>query len=1198
MMNLKKLFVVGSVLVIAWTTANAELVNGVRQRPNVAKAEKFQVDAVYYLFNTKARLFFAGANDWNTRASVADFGFKVQFINDPMETSPGAYEFKDSVEKHKEWRSVFANDANEIWTDNNTQTYRFWEVTEQPDGAYRISNNYLAANVGEGAFEGTFMGWKGSDDTRLYFVDPAAEGVGVDWVFVTEETYNAWLAAWEPIKDVYNQAAELLTYIKSAKEKNIDVAAEVAIYENEAATVDELKAAVTSVQNKINNALEGDASVEKPSDMTGVLVNPNFDDASSTGWKGTAPNMKGDGKHAAANVAEHYDKTFDTYQEISNMPTGVYTLEANAFFRGSWEDHANHANYVAMLYAHADGDTLTTEIQNAWDAMNTAPIAGDASTTYFETPNAEQSGEHDGVTYYIPSNPSTGRLYFEAGFYKNKLFFAVEDGKVRLGVSKDQKITGTDWVVFDNFKLSYYGKSAEAYQYWISQSPKIDYTGTVASEQYLNAYNAAFSAAPTNKAEAVAALKAITAASDSIAKNAQLWADLQTKYDEGHGVSVEYDLYDAAYNLGDYLDEGTDEDGNPLIPMSVKAFLEAKTKTGECDLTNKQLEDIIATINTLIDAVYTEVKEGLKPGTDVTKFLVNPGFEDGSKGWTVVSKGNGNVQLGGNDANHCYEAWHSTNFDVYQEVSNLPVGLYKLEVNGYVRYLDGGEDKKNNPAIQNREQSYELFEAGVPIYLYMNDSKTGLVNWFSYPKPKAFYDAIEKATYLYENDENAYPDNMIAASAAFADGGYLQETICMVSEPNTVTRIGVKGTPEAKFWPIFDNFKLTYLGNGVDIVKPQLEEKITEAKKYQDVVTTKTAKANLAAEVSAAETLLAGEDGDAMLEAIDKLQKAIDDVNEGKTTCKQFNDFIEDFMQFAQNLENNGVDATEAKQLGATILENLNVCAYDAEDIEAKKLELREMRIKVQLPANYAQGSAAGINLTAFIQTPGFSKMKDDVETNSIEGWQGTSGYNFGNDDTQKAARALEFYEKKFDMYQDITSVGTVTFPAGNYCLKVNAFERVSDTTPAFLYATAVESGDTLDVTELMKHADGFNAEEGESGPGNMVSSVEMFDEGKTEGGDGRYLNQLKFKFEGGTLRIGIKHENSNGGDWIIMDDFRLFFYGNDNTGVETVINIGKPAKVQYFTLDGRQVSVARKGLFIRKTTMDNGTVVVRKIQK
>lgn len=1175
MMNLKKLFVVGSVLVMAWTTANAELVNGVRQRPNVAVAEDFQVDVTYYLFNTKARLFFAGANDWNTRASVADFGYKVKFVADPLETFPGALEFTDSVETQKAWKSTFSTDDGlAIWVDNATATYRFWEVVKQPDGAYRISNNHLVSESADGKAnaEGKFLGWNGSDDTRLYFVDPAAEGAGADWVFVTEETYNTWKTDWDAVKDAYNQAAELLTYIKSAKEKNIDVAAEVAVYENEAATVDELKAAITSVQTKINEALGGNASVEKPSDMTGVLVNPAFDDGTATGWKGTAPNMKGDGKHAAANVAEHYDKTFDTYQEISNMPTGVYTLEANAFFRGSWEDHANHANYVAKLYAHADGDTLTTEIQNAWDAMNTAPIAGDASTTYFETPNAEQSGEHDGVTYYIPSNPSTGRLYFEGGFYKNKLFFAVEEGKVRLGVSKDQKITGTDWVVFDNFKLSYYGKSAEAYQYWISQSPKIDYTGTVASEQYLNAYNAAFSTTATNKAEAVAAMKAITAASDSIAKNAKLWADLQTKYDEGHGVSVEYDLYDAAYNLGDYLDEGTDEDGNPLIPMSVKAFLNAKTKTGDCDLTNKQLEDIIAAINTLIDAVYTEVKEGLKPGTDVTKFLVNPGFEDGQNGWTVVSKGGGNVVLGGNNDNHCFEAWHSTNFDVYQEVSNLPVGLYKLEVNGFVRYLDGDD------AISKASEAPE----DPRIYLYMNDSKTNLVNMMTCPLPKTFYDAVKDATYLTQNEENCFPNNMVAASAAFAAGNYLQETVCMVAEPNTVTRIGVKGTPEPKFWPIFDNFKLTYLGNGVDIVKPQLEDMLAEAKKNESVVTTKTAKTALTNEIAAAEALLAGEDGDAMLEAIDKLQKAINDVTDGKAVCEKFAEFVEDYMQFA-----NSIDATEALQLGGTILENLNACAYDAEDIEAKKLELREMRLKIQLPADYAQGSAQGADLTAFIQTPDFSMIKDGVETNSNEGWLGTAG-SFGPSD-QMSNLCLEFYNKVFDMYQDLAGVGSVVLPHGYYSLQVNAFNRPSDSNPAYLYAVAGK--DTLDVKTIMLQSEGFDAEGGESAPNNVSSAKACFDEG-------RYLNTLKFKFEGDTLRIGVKHPVNAGTDWVIMDNFRLFFYGNDNTGVETVINIGKPAKVQYFTLDGRQVSVARKGLFIRKTTMDNGTVVVRKIQK
>jgi hypothetical protein len=630
-----------------------------------------------------------------------------------------------------------------------------------------------------------------------------------------------------------------------------------------------------------------------------------------------------------------------------------------------------------------------------------------------------------------------------------------------------------------------------------------------------------------------------------------------------------------------------DEEGEQIIPMGVKDFLATKAKAGDYDLSNETLENIIATINSMIDAVYTEVKEGLKPGTDVTKFLVNPGFEEGTKGWTIESKGGGNVQLGGNNDNHCFEAWHSTKFDVYQEVSNLPVGLYKLEVNGFVRYKDGDE------AISKANEAPE--DPG--IYLYMNDSKTNLVNMMTCPLPKTFYDAVNGATYLTQNEENCFPNNMIAASAAFAAGNYLQETVCMVAEAGTVTRIGVKGTPEASFWPIFDNFKLTFLGTGVDIVKPQLETMIAEAKKYEDVMTTKTAKATLSTEISAAETLLNGDDSDAMLAAIDKLEKAINDVKDGKTVCETFQVFVGDYMQFLEDLSNTGVDVTAALNLGGTVLGNLEANAYDAADIEAKKLELREMRIKVQLPADYAQGSADGVNLTAFIQTPDFSKMKDGVETNSIEGWMGTTGYNFGNDDTQKGALALEFYEKKFDMYQDITSVGNVIFPAGNYCLQMNAFERVSDTTPAYLYATVVD-GDTLDVKEVMKHAAGFDAEAGEAGPGDMVSSVEMFNEGKEEGRDGRYLNQLKFKFDGGTLRIGIKHENSNGGDWIIMDNFRLFFYGNDNTGVETVMNIGKPVKVQYFTLDGRQVSAAGKGLFIRKTTMDNGTVVVRKIQK
>ena len=1181
-MNLKKLFVVSSMLVMAWTTANAELVNGVRQRPNVAKAEQFQVDVTYYLFNTKARLFFAGANDWNTRASVADHGYKVKFLVDKMETFPGSYEFTDSVETQKAWKSTFSTaDGLAIWVDNATETYRFWDVVEQPDGAYRISNNHLvsASEDGKTNAEGKFLGWRGSDaDTRLYFVDPAAEGAGVDWVFVTEENYNAWVEAWTPMKDQFNAAAGLLTWIKTAEEKSIDVSDEKDLYANEDATVEALNAAVEAIQAKIKNQLAAGATVDNPADMTASVNNPGFADGKKTGWNGTDPAF-GEG------AAEFYEKSFDFYQTLKDMPNGVYGVSVQAFHRTSWsnvsyEDWQKNSDIPAKVYAKSGTDSLNTALLNPWELAQTGDWdALTADGKGWKNSAGEEKASESG---YIPNNMKAASYVFslDPNNYKQTAYVAVDNGELTFGLKKTDKGPGGNWTMFDNFSLSFFGTAPEAYQMALVKGmpAKTEYSTANVSKQYVDTYDVAYTLTATDKSTFSAAVKAIADANDSIEKNIQLWADLQKKYDDAVLENVEYDFTVAALNLGDYLEYGLgyDEEENPieLLPMGVKDYLDpTKAKEGDYALSNGALETIIATLDSMMVDVDNEVKEGLPPNTDVTKFLKNHDFEDGTNGWTVVSNGGGNVVLGGNNDNHCFEAWHSTNFDVYQEVNNLPVGLYKLEVNGFVRYLDG------NDALTHANEA----PADPGIYLYMNDSKTNLVNLLTYPKPKAFYDAITGAGYLMQDEDNCFPDNMIAASAAFAEGGYLQETICRVTEANSVTRIGVKGTPEAKFWPIFDNFKLTYLGNGTDIVKPQLEDMLTEARTYVDEMTTKTAKANLTSEINAAEALLDGEDSDAMLQAIDKLQKAIDDVKEGESVCEKFAEFIDDYMQFAQS-----IDATEALQLGSTILDNLNACDYDAEDIEAKKLELREMRLKIQLPADYAQGSAQGTDLTAFIQTPEFSKIKDGEETNSNDGWLGTAG-SFGPSD-QMSNLCLEFYNKEFDMYQDLTSVGSVVLPKGYYALQVNAFNRPAGSNPAYLYAVA--DNDTLDVVAIMLQSEGFNAEEGESAPNTVSEAKASFDEG-------RYLNTLKFKFEGDTLRIGVKHPVNTDKDWIIMDNFKLYYYGNvDPTGVETVMNIGKPVKVQYFTLDGRQVSAARKGLVIRKTIMDNGAVVVRKIQK
>lgn len=1199
-MNLKKLFVVGSMLVVAWTTANAELVNGVRQKPEPATTAWAvgTQDAPYYLYNTTAKLFFTQGNTWGTRGCVgpASTAVKVYF----SETSEGTqlYYLNNYIQTAKdklEWKMACGEaGADAIYTDQGSGWGRpQWEIVPQTGNVFRIKTSsplvvedeiarYMGRDeaVAQDFYNSGNHGTLADGEKRFpVSVElTEAEGHHIDWAIVSAADYEVVAAAMV----VFDKAEELLTAIKSAEELNIDMTSERAIYTNEASTVEEMNAAIEGIQNKIKAKQAGEATLDNPADMTASIVNPGFAN-SKTGWNGNDPGF-GEG------AAEFYQANYDFYQTLKDMPNGVYGVSVQAFYRTSWadvsyKDWQNKTAVAAKVYAKSGADSLNTALFNAWEFA----VEGDINNF---TPNGAWKGSVLGdrnvvndPPLYIPDDMKAASYLFslDPNNYKQTAYVAVDNGELTFGLKKNDSNPNGNWTLFDNFTLSYFGTAPEAYQMALEKGlpAKTEYSTAKVSEQYIGAYNEAYTKTASDKATFSAAVKAIADANDSIAKNMQLWADVQAKRDEAYGMSVnaDYSIYDNAYNIGDYLMSGMDENGEQLIPKGVNAYLDAEAKTGDYDLSNKQLEDIIATLNSLIEALNNEVKEGLKPGTDVTRFLTNPDFEDGSKGWTVVNNGGGNVQHGGNNDNHCYEAWHSTNFDVYQEVNNLPVGLYKLEVNGYVRYLDGQD------AIDHANEA----PAEVPIYVYMNDSKTNLVSWLSYPKPESFYkyDAtagtgINGANYLKQNEENCFPDNMTAASAAFADGGYLQATVCMVAEPNTVTRIGVKGTPEAKFWPIFDNFKLTYLGNGAEIVKPQLEEKIAEAQKYDGEVTTKTAKANLTNEVAAAQALLTGEDGDAMLAALDKLEKAINDVKDGKAVCQKFAEFIEDFMQFA-----NTIDNQEALQLGATILENLNACAYDTEDIDAKKLELREMRLKVQLPADYAQGSAQGVDLTPFIQTPDFSKIKDGVETNSNEGWQGTAG-SFGPSD-QMSNLCLEFYNKEFDMYQDLAGVGSVVLPHGYYALRVSAFNRPAESNPAYLYAVADK--DTLDVTTIMLQADGIDAEAGESAPNSVSSAKELFNEG-------RYVNTLKFKFEGDTLRIGVKHPVNVDRDWVIMDDFKLFFYGDDNTGVETVMNIGKPAKVQYFTLDGRQVSVARKGLFIRKTTMDNGAVVVRKIQK
>jgi len=1132
-------------LTLASLGASAEIIDGVRQRPAATPIDgDFQVDQTYYLYNVGARQFFCGANDWNTRASVAAKGYKVKLLDT---LGDGTYELTDSVETQSTWKSTFSTaDGGAIWVDNSTETYRFWTFTKAADGDYRISNEVMPGKV---------LGWNGNvGDTRLYFIDDNTDGAR--WQFVSQEAHDAYQQAWAAMKEQFEKAAELKTYLDQAVANGLDVSAWQSVYLNEAATVAELEVALTGVQAAINSAAAGSASVSNPSDMTASIINPTFENASYDGWKGTAPNMTGSGAHGPANVAEHYNKTFDTYQDLASMPKGVYALSANVVFRGSWADHENHTNHVAYLYARADGDTLSVEMANPWDALNTEPMAGD---TEWGVAATEASEEHDGVTYYIPNDPSAFRLYAEKGHYQKQVFFALSgDDPIRIGVMKQQKVTDTDWCIFDNFRLTYYGGAPEAYQFWLSEMKKgaTDYSDAVASVQYKEAYNAAYDITVSNKDEAVAAMKAIQAAADAISENAYQWKRLADARTAANTYLMgEYDGLDAGYDLGDYLEE---------VSYQMLDLDDSNKKQ-----TTEELVAAIDRIAELVELVKTEAKNALKPGDDVTSYMNNPKFDEGTTGWTVVNNGGGNVQ----STAGTFEAWHSTNFDVYQEVHGLPIGVYEISVQGYVRYLDGQD------AINNREN----MPTDIPIYVYMNESKTKFANWFDYPQEAGFYSAFPGATFLSDADGNEYPDNTTAASAAFAKGDYYRSAFGLVAQRGDSLRVGVKGNPSAaQFWPCFDNFTLTYRGYDAEVVEPILEETKAEGDALAATMTTKTARAALDAALAEAATALDGEDGKAMFDALSAVTKAIASVQDDATLCTALYKNAES-LSYVISEYSTSAKAAEAQALVETIMTQVEASALDADAIADYQRQISQMEIALQLPDDYLSATDDNpANVTAFIKTPSFSKVVDGMETNSIDGWT-ASGQKFGNSD-QLSALALESWESKLNLSQTIEGL-----PAGTYILRVNAWERTASPTYLFAEADGQQYAKEI-ITQEAGLPEGFTA------PGTLLDAVSMFD-------DATYVNELVVRVTEGTLTIGIKKDETASADWVVLDNFQLIYLGansqrepdGDATPVEAV-PAAAIATTEYFTLDGRRADASQRGLLIRRATMTDGTIQVKKV--
>jgi hypothetical protein len=178
--------------------------------------------------------------------------------------------------------------------------------------------------------------------------------------------------------------------------------------------------------------------LEKPFDLTFMLANPTIDE-NTDGWAVAATVNYG--------CAEFYQKTFDFYQTLKPMPTGTYKFCAQGFQRpGAWADA--YADYIA------DDNKVTAKIYAGSTNTMLAHIASEAQTKKIGGSEVTVGGNK-----YIPDNMQAASLYFKAGLYENSVIneLKTEKGSLRMGI-KSTSMPSSYWVIFDNFRLYFYGK--------------------------------------------------------------------------------------------------------------------------------------------------------------------------------------------------------------------------------------------------------------------------------------------------------------------------------------------------------------------------------------------------------------------------------------------------------------------------------------------------------------------------------------------------------------------------------------------------------------------------------------------------------------------------------------------------------------------------------------------------------------------
>lgn len=1136
--------------------------------------------------NILADQWLTNGNAYGTQTSLGTSGLGFVIVpNKGDDGQPnGTYSFcNDRSGKFGAFSSkIFLNSVDEnggnSYVDYNNQGIEktYWKVT--PNGTtFRFQSNeqpdtYAGYNPNDNGLDG-----KGETPVDGLFRPAltADANYGLDWA-AYPYTYFYRL---EKLKDQIN----------SAHDEGLDVSAVEAIYNNPNAEYWQLKEASRMITDARRNKAMAEATAESPVNITEYAPDANCD--ALTGWT--------------------HDCIYDDTGDVGHGGHGTNWQAHSSKYTAS--DGYETENFIER-WVNGNSDPVTnTEVAGAGrlsdgvlsQTLHNLPAGGYKVTCYAMATQQSKGNDYkvEGVSVFADTkatkNSQTVATKAEVP-QKYEFLLDIKEGEdLTIGFKLD-KCTA-NWVFVDNFQVVYCGPSFKA----------MNLNDVQTAAEDLDAKLAGVNACPTytdKAAELIESARAMTedgTTDEEINTMKKELSDIAAKIEKSSALYAELETLNAT--IGEFLAE--DPAGDEF-----DAFMELYEDCGNGDgaealmstwsLDNDQLTQYMADLKVKLENAQNA---SIKPGDDITRKIVNPSFDSGSEGWTVKE---GNPTF--NETYKNCEVYQGT-FDIYQDITNIPDGVYELSVLAFQRVAG------NDIASVAHDNGTE----DITAFIYANDLETPFTSPYTYGMKENSGDDYK---YNLNGEEVYIPNSMKGMAAATTENPEAYTvTVPMFVEGGTL-RIGVRekrrpsnGTAD---WAIWDNFRLKYIGGkgeALNVVTTPLIAKaagLLDSKMNADVRTqleaAKTALETeatvpgihtLSAAIEAANTSI--EAYKPLKEAIDNAQTRYEENEASSTTSETAKGLYNAAVATAQGIYDNGT-AADAEIPAAIKALNEGVTKYVINDIIADASEAK--------PAD----------ITKVIANSDFATM-------SSTGWDvkdGTMGFQSGNN-----VEAGEFFNCTFNLQQTL-----VGLPAGMYRLTTQAFYRngsdasakVDDSDQlkydvnenAYLYFSDKEipteegkkvatelpetkqaiktitahkiAEDTWNSVGLSDNGGLKKMDDGMYIPDNMITAQAFF---KSDAGSAYDSKPLNFNYDGNSdFRIGLIKNVTVTNDWTIVKNFKLYYLGVDPTGISEIVTDANAVATKIYNASGMQIGKLQKGINIIETVMKDGSKKVKKV--